>query len=94
MFSKSHLVLLFLSFVSCALYGKDADTMCSNKQDCKNPDNSCQCFCSGICAPRDKEEKDSPIYVENDPEGHYCYCKPWDMETYYERCADKLNDNQ
>lgn len=65
------------------------ERMCQGKQDClENPD--CLCYCSGICCPRKKTANDDPIYIENDPRGHNCYCKQWDLDVYEERgCAAK-----
>lgn len=56
-----------------------------NKRACQDLNNSCQCYCSWKCGPRDKQPDDKPIYVENDPAGIYCYCKQRDLDNYYTR---------
>jgi len=61
--------------------------VCPTQNSCADINNSCKCYCSHICEPRDKKpEQDNPVYVPNDPEGHYCYCKPWDLENYGKKC--------
>ena len=80
--------VLFLLTILCALnsrellYAKNAPTknVCGrNKEDCLNNEN-CQCYCAFKGAPRDKKPDDKPIYIENDPYGHYCYCKQRDLD--------------
>jgi hypothetical protein len=77
--------------LSCALIGAlsaQSDESCgANKQACQDKANPCKCYCSEQCAPRDKKEKDNPVYVENDPYGNYCYCQQWDKDNFVERCA-------
>lgn len=66
---------------------KKAAKICTTEQSCVN-DTNCQCYCSVGCGFRDKNKNDRPIYVENDPNGKHCYCKPWDYENYNMRqCA-------
>lgn len=60
---------------------------CQGKQDClENP--ACLCYCSGICDYREKTPEDNPVYIQNDPYGHFCYCKQWDIDVYEQKnCA-------
>jgi len=55
------------------------------KEECKQ-NSECLCFCSRSCSFRKKRAEDYPVYVENDPRGIYCYCKPSDVDMY-PRCA-------
>ncbi len=69
--------------------------ICPNKSECQNVYNKkCKCYCSHECGPREKRaDEDNPVYVENDPYGNYCYCKPWDQENV-NRCMKKPTANQ
>ena len=62
---------------------------CNTHKACIN-DESCQCYCSKECGMRDKKDDDRPVWVENDPNGKYCYCKQWDLDNYEMRdCPQK-----
>ena len=54
--------------------------ICPTKKTCINK-KDCKCWCSHLCGPREKEEDDSPVYVNDDPYGNYCYCKQWDLDN-------------
>lgn len=56
----------------------------NNRQRCQDPHNACQCYCAFKPGPRDKKADDTLIFVENDPEGHYCYCKQRDIDKIAE----------
>lgn len=62
-------------------YKEANSVICPTKQTCKDKGNACQCWCSHKCGPRDKEEDDNPVYVNDDPYGNYCYCKQWDLDN-------------
>lgn len=49
-----------------------------------------KCWCSHLCGPREKEEGDNPVYVNDDKYGNYCYCKQWDLDNV-SRCNLKKN---
>lgn len=66
---------------------------CGSKQACLN-DPNCQCWCSQLCGWRKKTSEDRPIYVENDPNGKFCYCKQWDYDHYKDNCVDGKNVKQ
>ena len=53
---------------------------CKGKKNCLH-DKSCQCYCARIGDFRNKEADDKPVYVKNDPRGHHCYCKQWDLDN-------------
>ncbi len=80
---------LFLSIAAVSLFTLNTDARITSQEECSA---SKQCYCSGICDVRDVTPKDNPVYVENDPNGHYCYCKQWDIDNYEERC--KLRNNK
>ena len=68
---------------------------CATSQTCKDLNNNCKCYCSRVCHFRDKfVEEDTPVYVENDPNGIHCYCKQWDLDHYQERCARKTEQQK
>ena len=52
---------------------------------------NCQCWCSVKCGFRDKVAKDSPIWVDKDNYGKYCYCKQWDYDHYEDNCVKGRN---
>jgi anaerobic selenocysteine-containing dehydrogenase len=95
-FTKRNLLILLLVIVGvvAAFYvirksRAVSGGTCQTKESCLN-DPSCQCYCSVKCGFRKKEENDKPVYIENDPNGKYCYCKQWDADNYVERgCAGK-----
>jgi hypothetical protein len=62
-------------------YKSANDVICPTKRTCVDKNNACKCWCSHKCGPRDKEPEDSPVYVNDDKYGNYCYCKPWDLEN-------------
>lgn len=88
MFSKNYLLFLLISIVSFSILTAE-DAICPTQQNCKNLNNPCKCYCSHKCGPRDKKADDRPIWIENDPEGNFCYCKQWDLDNYKKRCAVK-----
>ncbi len=60
-------------------------TACENEEDCKDMNNSCQCYCSVKCGYRDKDQdKDNPVYVEKGiqigNELVHCFCKQDDLD--------------
>jgi hypothetical protein len=73
------LLLIFLIFASGTPL--NAKKVCTNVKECADLYNSCQCYCSRKCGFRDKQTDDTPIFVPNDPAGHYCYCKQWDLDN-------------
>jgi hypothetical protein len=77
---KSILALpaLFLLLAGCEMTSKP---QCKTREACLN-DPDCMCWCSVECSYRKKNASDRPIYVENDPNGKYCYCKQWDYDHY------------
>ena len=87
MFLKQILFLSILSVSVIAHGGMISQPECSaNKKGCQDLNSPCQCYCSVKCGPRLKKSDDKPVYVENDPEGHYCYCKQWDLDNYKTKC--------
>lgn len=83
MFFKKYLSLMVFTMLSIGLVNT-APTCRTEKSCVNNP--KCQCYCSVKCGFRDKVEEDSPVWVENDPNGKYCYCKEWDL-NHYEDCT-------
>lgn len=81
------IVLASFSLSECASK-KSKKPRCKTEKSCIN-DNSCECYCSRKCGFREKEENDQPVYVENDPNGKYCYCKQWDLDNYKENCKNR-----
>ena len=59
---------------------------CSSEESCLK-DPNCECWCSQKCGFRKKEKGDHPVYIKNDPNGKYCYCKQWDVDHYEENCV-------
>ena len=94
--SKKFFYLLLAWLVSCGVVGgvmrhkrNQKASACNTHKACIN-DETCQCYCSYVCGFRDKTPDDRPVYVENDPNGKYCYCKQWDLDNYDMReCPDK-----
>lgn len=67
--------------------------ICPTKKTCLDMKNGCMCWCSHKCGPREKEDDDSPVYVNDDKNGNFCYCKQWDLDNVG-RCAVKPKPGQ
>jgi hypothetical protein len=80
------LALLLLSYSATSLeargYKRHKRASCRTKASCKDLNNPCQCYCSAKGGFRDKQDDDKPIYVANDENKIYCYCKQWDRDKY------------
>lgn len=63
---------------------------CGTKDACMN-DSNCLCWCSQICKYRKKTAADKPIYVDDDSNGKFCYCKEWDLDHYEDNCINHKN---
>lgn len=80
--------LLFVLLSMSAFTVLNAKEVCGNdKAACQNLSNSCKCYCSDGCGPREKKrgdhpDPDKPVFVEDDPNGNYCYCKQRDLDNY------------
>ena len=62
-------------------YRQMPNAVCLTKGLCSKKDNGvCKCYCAFGGGPRDWQEDDVGIYVENDPLGHGCYCKQRDLD--------------
>ena len=76
------LILLFVVL----LYGCSGEkSRCQTEKSCRD-DSNCQCWCSQKCGYRKKEATDSPVYIKNDSNGKFCYCKQWDADNYENNC--------
>lgn len=84
---------LFLLTTLCALstgellYARRprAKNICGeNRENCLN-NSDCLCYCAVKGAPREKTADDKPIYIKDDPYGHYCYCAQRDLDIEIER---------
>lgn len=87
MLGKKNLLLLPVLaalVIGCAPGGKK--DQCATKDSCKK-DSDCLCWCSQSCGFRQKTASDNPVYVENDENGKYCYCKQWDLDNYEDNCV-------
>lgn len=73
-------------------YKEANDVICPTKEDC-TVINSCKCWCSHKCGPRDKVKDDKPVFLMSDPNGNYCYCNQWDLDNYG-RCKVKDGNAQ
>jgi hypothetical protein len=80
---KVFLLCVFAVFLSSC--GKQET--CQDEADCLNNPH-CKCWCSQVCGYRKKQENDSPRYIQNDPNGKFCYCKQWDIDLYDENCIN------
>lgn len=78
-------IAFFLLVALSACGGKPKET-CMTKEACLN-DPDCLCWCSVKCGYRKKTAADHPVYIENDPNGKYCYCKQWDYDHYQDNCV-------
>lgn len=93
--SKKYLFLLACGVAFCGVAvgfirkkNKAAAVACNDKKSCVG-NKDCQCYCSKKCGFRDKTDDDREVYVENDPNGKYCYCKQWDLDNYEINCGDQ-----
>jgi hypothetical protein len=79
-------------FLAASFSGAYADGPAKTRQECNDPDS--QCWCSQSCGYRDKTEEDNPIYIKNDRNGKFCYCKQWDLDYYDKNCKQGKNVKQ
>lgn len=62
--------------------------LAQDEKSCINAQGAC--YCSKKCGPREPNDTDRQVWVENDPNGKRCYCKEWDRKNYDMReCAAK-----
>lgn len=81
---KYYLVVGVLLMVSHGIYAKryqNNQQRCATKKDCIY-NKKCQCYCSEKGGFREKVANDKPVYVKDDPNRVYCYCKQWDLDSY------------
>lgn len=81
MLGKKVILLLVVVLYGCS----GEQSRCQTENSCQN-DPKCQCWCSQKCGYRKKVATDNPIYVKNDPNGKFCYCKQWDADNYENNC--------
>ena len=83
MIAQRYVILVTALIVVCAVtYAKKNEKQrCDTKENCLN-NKQCQCYCSELGDFRDKDSDDRPVYVKDDPNGVYCYCKQWDLDVY------------
>lgn len=89
--------LLFLSLLCMAPLQagykkrhKHVEVCGNNEARCKDLNDSCQCYCAYKPGPRDKAPDDNPIFIENDPDEIYCYCKQRDIDKHRENQAGEI----
>ncbi len=90
---KNSVFLLGLALLgACSPNSNDSPSgkQCGTKESCLS-DPNCQCWCSQICNFRNKKNTDRPVYITDDANGKYCYCKQWDYDNYTNNCVDKKN---
>ncbi len=91
---KRELFLLLATVVLAGCSGGSQPTHnCTTKDQCFN-DKNCQCWCSVKCGYRKKTANDSPLYIENDPNGKFCYCQQRDIDLYDQNCAEGAKPEQ
>lgn len=62
-------------------------SQCQTREACMN-DANCKCWCSVQCGYRKKTDNDSPVFIPNDRNGKFCYCKQWDLDYYEDNCIN------
>jgi hypothetical protein len=82
---KNFSFLLGFFLLSSCGSGQPERSQCQSKDECLN-DPKRLCWCSQICKWRKKTASDHPVYIENDPNGKFCYCKKWDYDFYEDNC--------
>lgn len=81
--SKNYLLILLVTLslgIALQADARKAGHACGkNEEEClNNPD--CLCWCAFKPGLRRKTAADSPVFVKNDPLGHYCYCQQRDLD--------------
>lgn len=86
---------MIVSLLMMSLLGSCANTSnrCGTKEACRE-DAKCKCWCSQGCGFRSKLPEDHPKYIENDPNGKFCYCKQWDVDYYQDNCIKHMKVKQ
>ena len=87
MISRNYLLFLLLAASVSLIEARNP--RCQTKEECVDLNSTCQCYCSRKCGFRERESNDKPVYLENDPAGHHCYCKQWDLDNYETRHCDE-----
>ncbi len=82
-----NILFLLVAVLFSACGNSDTQMSCKSKDSCLK-DPNCQCWCSQKCGYRKKMATDSPVYVENDPNGKFCYCNQWDADNYEGNCIE------
>lgn len=88
------------AFMSAAYRSQSSSTeateeVCGNDEKrCKDLNDSCKCYCAYRPGPRDKKADDKPIFIKDDPDGHYCYCKQRDIDKHLEDKEKQLEDQE
>lgn len=82
--------LLFLLIAACCGTAAAVVDFCgkSSKAVCQDRTNCDKCYCSFKCGPRDKKPDDTLIWIEDDPNGIYCYCKQRDVDYFKKNGCD------
>jgi len=82
-------IVLMLGLLSCSALmstvefcGKQSKAVCQDRKNCD------KCYCSFKCGPRDKKPDDTLIWIEDDPNGIYCYCKQRDVDYFKKNGCD------
>lgn len=84
---KSIFLVPVLLAVLAGCDGMNTAPTCKSRESCLN-DPNCRCWCSQICAYRKKTAADDPVYIADDPNGKFCYCKQWDVDHYEDNCIE------
>lgn len=82
---KAFFLFPLLSVLVFGCAANNGKPKCTEDTCVSDPD--CLCWCSVECDFRKKNDTDSPIYVENDKNGKFCYCKQRDLDNYEENCT-------
>lgn len=59
--------------------------LCAKGQCSKNNADTCSCYCSVKCGPREITPEDTPKYDETDDQ---CFCQPRDKALYHRNSCD------
>lgn len=83
----------FLALVLAGCGGSKDGKQCITREPCVS-DPNCMCWCSQICEYRKKTSEDNPKFVDNDPNGKFCYCKQWDYDNFKDNCVQNKHNVQ
>ncbi len=87
---KNYSFIYLIALLSISSITAVDNELCTGEQNCSDLNNTCKCYCSVKCGPRDKKPGDTPTVVafDNDPLGKRCFCAQRDIDLF-DQCVEQ-----